>query len=237
MKADWARACPNQTVVFFVTQYLSEFGQPPHQTDPTAKNIYADAITKVPDYAQDAVLSISELSDKASALVKTMAGLRNQVVTKKHVRKYARDVAKVMWKSKAFRKNLANYWDSEEMLRQLELDALDNYENSPETNKTTKHQTLVLHNRQLRLKERIEFCHRRYDDAGYVYNQRDNGASSGSEGELASDEVEEEMPEAGAIAKEENAEQKLGADVKGEEEPVDESKSKSENNGEEESLF
>ena len=233
MKADWARACPNESVVFFVAQYLSEFGQPPHQTDSDAKNIYMDAVTKVPDYAQDDVLSIADLSEKANALVKTMAGLRNQTVTVKHVRKYARDVAKVMWKSKAFRKRLAAYWDSEEMLRQLELEALDNYEKKTESSKPTKQEIMALHNRKQRLMERIEFCERRSVEAGCVFNKRENGEASGSDGELASEAEEEEgTPEANTAVKEENMEQKK--EPANEEEPACASESKSDNQDDEE---
>lgn len=232
MKADWARACPNDSVVFFVAHYLSEFGQPPHQTDSDAKNIYMDAVTKVPDYAQDTVLSIAYLSEKANALVKTMAGLRNQTVTFKHVRKYARDVAKAMWKSKAFRKRLAAYWDSEEMLRQLELDALDNYEKKTESSKPTKQEIMALHNRKQRLMERIEFCKRRSVEAGCVFNKRENGEASGSDGELASEAEEEGTPEANTAVKEENVEQKK--EPANEEEPACASESKSDNQDDEE---
>ena len=197
MNADWARACSKTTVVFFVAQYLTELGQPPHQTeDNGAKNIYSDAVTKVPDYAQDTILSISALSEKGSELVKTMAALnRGESVTDKHARKYARDVAKVMWKSKRFRKNLASYWNSEQMLRQLELESLDDYESKRgEEGPLNPGQQLALKMRKQRLQEKIDFCERRSDNSGAWSITREKGDASGSDGELASEEEQAAEP-------------------------------------------
>lgn len=124
---DWALAAKDNTIVFHVANSLKELSQPPHEHGHERNCLYADAIIKVPHRDQHRLLSISDLNANAKSVVKVMRNHRG-TRTAKHVRKFAKQVAEIMWKSTEFRKRLAKYWQDQAILRDVELKALQDYE-------------------------------------------------------------------------------------------------------------
>lgn len=175
--------------MFHVSNYLLEQSQ---KTDNSGSPmLYSDAITKVPKEDQNRTLSIAGLSDKSKELVNDMAKKMITPATKA-VRKYARAVATIMWKSDEFRSRLAAYWDSQEMFRDLEIKRLDEvaYTDSKDVEKEQSRKNRIKH-----LKEQMEFCKRRKSDcgAGDAYNERDeDDDKSGSSAELQNGELKVE---------------------------------------------